>query len=912
MPVEAADAAGSHIAGNLIDANNGLAVSGATVTLYQGTTKIATTTSDANGSYTFDVAPGIYAIEIRAQGLQVTRLGDIVADPNGTATIRTPVAEARTSTEVREIGRVSTAATSNTLASTSTIQHDLDPVQLQNQGFVKAADALATIPGVNLSGGPHAVGDDTFIDIRGAGPSETRTLLDGHPIGPGGAIGLNGNSQNFVYNFANSPYELMDNLQVSVGSGASGLYGVNAIGGTINFQSLSPTTTPHSEFQQQVGGSGLSSTIIKTTGSAGHFGYALGYAVNGTYGDYAPQQIFQSARPNNNANAPNGGACTAPNDLTSCNQALNTYAVSGNYLVATNLEKLRYTFAPGTALTLTSYNSNERADSTGNGDNDYLPYNTRLAAINAGGLAGSGGCAANLYPVITDANPNACYTAQQWASASYGPDGGGATRTRGVRLYDYDARFTTSIGVHNIAVDSYSDFYQYHKESNQSSGLDPTGTFFAGNAFSNNFNTHGTQISDDIATGNNDFGFGWFTYHQLGNGNNFSVDANNNPIWTPYADSGTGQYSYFIRDIYSSGPKLTTYLNAWLTRSQVVNQTKFDPRLSFVYKVTPNDVVRLTGGQTDGFPNASLESGGVQSIGANLSSLGGLCPQPGAYGVASASNPNLTSEVATDVEASYGHRFWSDTSFNVVGYVSSEKNQLYQATAPLTSLPASIAANPVISNLLSGFAQKITSNCNLATPLTTTTVQQYLGVQTTINVASAMYRGLEFQGRVRANRNFYLDYSYQIATAQQFGVPASVLQNAGSAFVTNGGQIYEIPLTKGSAALDFQDLKGLEVQLDGSYIGKNNTLNRPAYTSFNAFVSKRFNKTVSLVVSGTNIFNQNVQTYGYFGQQVLGATNPNFSYTNPIDQAVGLGYSSQTELLGLPPAVVSATLTFRI
>src|SRR6202035_1623536 len=109
-------------------------------------------------------------------------------------------------------------------------------------------------------------------------------------------------------------------------------------------------------------------TVLKATGSAGKLGYAIGHSIVGTYGDFAPGNVFQGARPNNNANAPNGNACTGSNDLTSCNTALNTYSVSANFKELNDLVKLRYHFTPTTAFTLTGYAGNDRADSTGNGD----------------------------------------------------------------------------------------------------------------------------------------------------------------------------------------------------------------------------------------------------------------------------------------------------------------------------------------------------------------------------------------------------------------------------------------------------------------------------------------------------------------------------------------------------------------
>ncbi len=278
---------------------------------------------------------------------------------------------------------------------------------------------------------------------------------------------------------------------------------------------------------------------------------------------------------------------------------------------------------------------------------------------------------------------------------------------------------------------------------------------------------------------------------------------------------------------------------------------------------------------------------------------------------ANVANPLLTSETAFDTEAAYSHRFWSETTFGVVAYISSEKNELYQATVPVTSLPG-IASSPVLLGVIGDptIYGKIGSNCGLT--LNSTTVLPYLGVNTTINVASAMYRGLLFQGRIRANPNFYMDFNYQISSAQQFGIPTQILQTPADAWSINGGQIYEIPYQKGSASLDYQDLKGLEVQLTGNFVGNNNTFNRPAYTYFDAFITKKITNRVSLTLSGTNIFNQNVQLYGYYGQQVNAPTNQFWNFPSSVEAAVQTGLATGSEELGLSPPIVSATLSIRL
>jgi outer membrane receptor protein involved in Fe transport len=894
-----AQAVTAAISGVVVAQSNGLGIAGAAVTLYHGKDVVATVTSDGNGAYAFAQEPaGQYSLVFQATGFGNTRVDDVVAVAGTNATIRTPLLASATNgaDAVRIIGRTSTGVQGSTLAASSTIQHNIDPELIGQQGFLKAADAIGQLPGVNLNGGPHTVGDDTSIDIRGMGAGEVRPLIDGHPIGPIGVL-----AQDY-YNYANSPFSLLSNIQVTVGSGASGLYGVDVIGGTIDFQTLAPTAQPHAALTQEFGNDGTLGTIFKATGSIGHLGYAVGHSVTGTYGDFAPGQILQGARPNNNANLPNGGACTGSNDITSCNTALNTYAVSGNYKELNDLVKLRYNFSPGTALTVSGYAGNHHSDSTGNGDNDNVPYGTRLAVIQNQAQTCPGG-----YTVATDANPAACLTAQQWAANSYGPFGGGADRNRGTTLQDFNAQFTTQLGMNSISLDTYSDYYNFHKYSAAASGSDPTGTFYiGGGTYTDDYLTHGFLATDDIATEHNDIGFGYFVEHQAESGNNVAVDPATYAVsLVPQPNLGEGDFSFFLRENWTPSERFAIYANVWDRRSSITNHTSVDPRISFVFKPSQRDVVRLTGGQADGDPAANVAYANALSGFSNPSSLNPTCG--GLNSVATGGNPNLLPERSSDLEAAYGHTFWSDTSVNVVGYASSVKDQLFSAVFPIT---AYALANPSIAGSLAGFATKINAACG--SNYTAANVSSVLGLSGVFNASSALYRGVEVTGRVRVTPQVRLDYVYDVQSSQQFGEPLSALQN--NPFLLDGGQINGIPVHKGSLSADYSE-RGFEGQLQSYFIGENNTLNRPAYTFFNAFVSQKFGKHLSATLSAYNVFNQNAQTYGYFGEQLPHPVNQ-YAAAGPqtaIGQSLNpsIGYATMAELIGLEPRLVTLSVTLR-
>jgi outer membrane receptor protein involved in Fe transport len=189
-------------------------------------------------------------------------------------------------------------------------------------------------------------------------------------------------------------------------------------------------------------------------------------------------------------------------------------------------------------------------------------------------------------------------------------------------------------------------------------------------------------------------------------------------------------------------------------------------------------------------------------------------------------------------------------------------------------------------------------------------VSSVLGLSGVFNASSALFRGVELTGRIRVTPQVRLDYVYDIQSSQQFGEPTGVLVN--NPYVLDGGQIVGIPVHKGSLSADYS-AGGFEAQLQGYYVGVNNTLNRPAYTFFNGFISHTLGKHVTATLSGYNLFNQNALIYGYFGEQL---PNPENQYQSglqdPVSQAVNVGFGTSSELLGLEPRLVTLSVSFKL
>jgi hypothetical protein len=877
-----AQASRATITGLVIDRKSALPVTGATVVARQGDARAGSATTDEGGRYTITgIAPGIYTIAISATGYDGSESNSVVVAA-GTATVSAALARSATSTGgAAVIGRVTNSA--NSLGAATTLSQQISMSDLTRTGQIRIVDQLGTLPGVNMSTS-SSVGDDTSLNLRGFGPDETASLLDGHPVGPLG-VGSGG------FNFSLGPAYGLSRVDVTYGSGAQGLYGSDTIGGAIDFITINPTAKPEFSFQQQFGGFGISSTGITATGTAGKFGYALAGGRFGTYGDFFPSNIAQSARPNNvqsNSAMPNGACSGGATDVSACNLLLNTYAVSGNTQQSVGLGKFTYEISPATSIRATAFDAVQWSDSTGNGDNDFLPFSTRLATIGGGATNCTTGSGVAGYSVTTDpvAGTTACDTAQQFAAATSGPDGGGAVRQRSTSMRDYDLALSTKAGMHNITVSAFANNYWFWKYSSLAGGVDASGDLLGSPTFADYYNTQGLQVSDQFMTGRNDLTFGFSTWHQLQTGTEDDSSGINPDIPTQYF----GEWSYFARDTYTFSKQLSFFLNAWMKHSSVSERTTFDPRATLQFRPSSNDVVQFTYGRSDGAPSPRLKLAGAQ-----------LAPDPGSSltsvncggfnDVTSAGDPALLSESANDFELGIGHRFSKDSNIQLNGYITKVTNQLFSASEPLTQFGL---GNVVFApGALNTYLNRLQSQCP-GQNITAASLPQFLSVSTTFNASQALARGVELTGRQRLNRLAYIDYAYYIESSTKTGISDQILMS--NPTVVNGAQLQGIPLHQATLSLDVAP-GPWEFRIDNYYTEFNNGLNRPSYWHTNAFISRSLGKGTLITLGGTNIFNSAVQIYGLIGLGTAAMTNSIAGVT-----------PAPSEEFGLAPAQLTLTL----
>ncbi len=870
------------ISGTVVDRDGSIPISGAVLELTQGTVTVAKTTADKFGVFTFPpVKPGTYSILARAQGYGAVRSDAVLV---GSGALSLTLVMQRTQTNaVRTLGRLTVVSHGVGLQSTTTIQATVDPKLAMMTNQIRTAESLGKLPEVNLIGQDSTVGDDIAVDIRGLKPSETQTMLDGHPIGPLGVYpgSIGGGSGGFDYQV--SPLFSVENSLVTYGSGAVGLYGVDAIGGSVDMQTLNPTLQPHGEASYGIAEQGKQTFSVDATGTDQKIGYALAYGVTGTYGDFPGAVIAQTG---------NRGT-----DFSQSTATNTTYWVSGNYNLKNTLAKIRYAFSPSTSLALTGYTATSWDDKTGEGDNDALSPQFVNAQFPSDCTTPSGqpGQTVTTSPPYATTPTTKCISQQQFLQQASGPAGGGPDPWQALTNQDYHARFLTTVGKNQIVLDGFTDNYIQNKQrTSQCQGECPTSGPPSLQLFLNPslsitnpvYRTFGGLISDDITTGNNDIGFGYYQQRQYTTGNSGTGSAT--PPITPNAALFTKVQSYFVRDAYTPSQQISAFLNIW-EKDSLIGGWSFDPRLSVIYRPESADVIRVTGGGASADP---------ASIAPSLSSIGGITPG-NCTQVSVGTLPSLGElpEKATDLEISLAHREVADTITQFTAYDTNEKNTIFDALIP---------AGPFIPqiNTLGGptYIDSVLAHVNAVGCASTPITAADLFVDTNLNLATARARGYEINQGFRANPHLFVGGYWDVQSVTIFDAPTSLLMD--NPTLVPGSQLPGIPLHKWGLNLNLTSDRGGSIYMDYVQTDSNNPLNRVAYGTADLAITQQVARHTFVNLGVSNLFNQSVDNYGRIGLGVFQPENQFGTDTSGLQQG--------TERFGLAPASISFTVIERI
>jgi len=350
--------------------SNGTSLAGVSLELV-GPTKM-TTTSGNDGSFSFsNVESGLYVLTASKAGYTTISRVDITV--SGTPVSVQVAMTASSFGSLREIGNVTTRAGASGTINTSTAAVEvISASTFLNQGQDQVINVLNETPGIITTISPFNNGSNGAAkstpqvpQIRGALPYETASLIDGHPVG----VGVGGYFSPLYLN----PYILQD-VEVVKGPGAM-IPDINyAIGGSVNYRTLEPTTHPNFAFDIGMDNYGGVSSNYRATGTTlnGKLGYALDFLTDGTPGPLSGNSgwygtagnIFTSPATINGqvvcGSPPAGAVCPSgagagpknvqasyslSNPLLFCCAGLTT-----QFNNRSELAKLRFNFSPETSL----------------------------------------------------------------------------------------------------------------------------------------------------------------------------------------------------------------------------------------------------------------------------------------------------------------------------------------------------------------------------------------------------------------------------------------------------------------------------------------------------------------------------------------------------------------------------------
>lgn len=247
----------------------GAAVANAEVALLNTVAAVASTRSDAHGTYKFSgLTNGTYRVVANAPGF--TNLSsDITLAENESAKLDLQLKLSAAQQQVVVSASLGGSLAPETGSSVTVISKN----EIQNQGVTALSDAMRDVPGmeVNRTGEMGAV---TSAFVRGGSSNYNLVLLDGIPLNDfGGAFDL-----------STLPAQGVDHVEILRGP-QSALYGSNAISGVIDVVTTSGNGSPQFSFE---GEGGSYDSYLLNAGGSGRTG-GLGWAFNlGRYSTQGP------------------------------------------------------------------------------------------------------------------------------------------------------------------------------------------------------------------------------------------------------------------------------------------------------------------------------------------------------------------------------------------------------------------------------------------------------------------------------------------------------------------------------------------------------------------------------------------------------------------------------------------------
>jgi hypothetical protein len=867
------------IVGTIVDNESGLVLAGAHVSVVNSPLAAA---SDSGGGFVIaNVPAGPLRLRIEREGYQPSDSDEIVLTAGTTVQVSLGIQRVASGGNLRTIGS-SSVSSAQSLQRASTIYRTLSPETLLQSGTFRFGDALRTLPAINNSipGDTAALGDDINLQIRGLGANETTATLDGHPI----AYGVPGG-----YNYQLSPIFGIKNIAVTYGSAGTELTGVNAIGGIVDQQTISPTPDQRFALTQGWGSFSKMDSAIQATGTINRLGYAVAYGVGSTDGPFKDDYFYQP------------GAAYDPSATDPAVRALGVYKDDSLAVARSGLVKLRYDLSSATHVTVTSLASSYWEDKTGNGDGDYLTPTVALATGNqllaskstkdpcpAGEFTATNG---NGTPWGTGPNGapdggSPCQTPQSYAGFIAGLQGAGPA-WQSFNFNDEAIHIESDGARQNLRLDAYTN--RYLNTGDRTFALPFVSTPGDVASWHNyNVSTTGAQLSDTFAGRNNQFSVG-YQYDNYA----YNISKNGELEGAPVVQE-TGP---FLREAYHpEASPLAAYASLYLRHATETDSSYVDPRLALVYTAPGGrDVIRGAVGATTTEPAANLLDQQFTFSKEFAAGGGGGLNCGSANSIGSAPSSVLKPERGVDEEAAYGHRFSGDSQVELQLYNVNVYDYIASTITPLSTLGTGFLTPAQLATAEATLASVCGSTAN---PLA------LLGVSGSVNVNQLRSRGFMLGGRQRVTRGLFFDYDWNLTSTVLVSAPVQYLQQNLTA--VPGSQVPRLPLHTLDFSADGQPLPKLDVRYTLHAIGDNNTKRLGGYN----YSDLRIAGTVgpgTFAVTVSNLWNQNAFIYGYLGQ---GEPLPLNQYATKASYAPYIG-AAATEEFGLPYRALFLTYTLQ-
>jgi hypothetical protein len=844
------------ISGTVTDPG-GAPVRGASVSL-RGPTP-ATTTTDQDGKYSVNAAPGVYTLVVTKGGFLAATADDVALTAGG-VTVNVRLTRP-TFTSLQTIGStrvVSGGGGAPAFNTTPASQEIVGQQVFENQGNLQVRDILDETPGIvasisNGSANGGVPGAITFPQIRGGLSYETASLIDGHPV----SVGEYGDYvTTFISRF------LFQNIELEKGPGAITPLISRAVNGTVNFRTWdpTPTLTANAEFGVDAWGGKWQNMRIADTVANGKLGFVLDYGTWGTPGPagnddpqgfmlYDPEVTFTDSHGNTVTPAPTsplkGSAVGATNSAVgysgaslACCVNMNTYFESRGFL-----GKLRYNFSNSTTLTLTEISTQTLSSQNGNTSGLYaFNFNPTVPNLLPPGMR-------------EEFDPYSDNFAQDY-EINNEPILEGELRTSlnndNVLFRVYHAaisRLQTNGDPGGSPITMPVDLYGQTTGGQPLNGVDPFG-----NPYVATFTDTSYQSNEiDSLTGYS------FEYdHVFGNSGNvltFSADQNYSEThvyepglsdvdYAPTDDipSGSAQNTatYLLRGIVQVTPKLSATVGYYLTRlssnfgtwypfNKISNTPYYigftdevnwhqDERAALAYRLDHNTSLRAAAGS--GFVPAYL----------GILNGAGPAAAPEACGNAAHGNPLCPGGFATGYENTFGGglNIRPETSF---GYDLGADHRL--TSDGLTVLSGDIYMTNLHDQFLkstftNGFYTGAEGTLQLLTNAYSNLADaRYEGIELKINHAPRVGVGYIVQGSLTH------DYPYDIsktAAATNPGLVAGV--NFGPDTLLSNTRM---PYSQGYGEVNYQT-NGFYANVGALYLGSNNSYNEPGFGVFRTTV----------------------------------------------------------------------------